>query len=130
MGKDQNSHDATFEATVHRTIATLPAPLAQACKGVVVMILDFADPETLNDLGITDPYDLLGLYQGVSLDRKSIHDILPEPDMVFLYRQPIFNYSQATGETLEDVVAHVTIHEIGHHFGFSDDDMDFIEQNS
>lgn len=127
---DRNALDAAFEATVRRTIAALPEPLAVACRDVVVMILDFADDETLDEMEIEDPYDLLGLYRGVSLDQKSVSDIAPEPDMVFLYRQPIFDYAEETGESLEDVVRHVTIHEIGHHFGFSDEVMELLEQQA
>lgn len=130
MSRPETALDAAFEATVRRTIAALPEPLAAACKAVVVMIIDFADDDTLADMGIDDPYDLLGLYRGVSLDQKSISDIAPEPDMVFLYRQPIFAYAEDTGETLEDVVRHVTIHEIGHHFGFSDEAMEALEQQA
>ncbi|MDA5192847.1 metallopeptidase family protein [Govanella unica] len=127
---DLTALDAEFEATVRATIAALPEPLASACKDVVVMILDFADDDTLNEMEIDDPYDLLGLYRGVSLDQRSINDIAREPDMVFLYRLPIFDYAEETGEALEDVVRHVTIHEIGHHFGFSDETMEAIEAES
>ncbi|MGY9002764.1 MAG: metallopeptidase family protein, partial [Rhodospirillales bacterium] len=72
-------------------------------------------------------YDLLGLYQGISLDQKSVSDPVPDMDMIFLYRQPILDYAEQTGEAVIRVVRHVLIHEIGHHFGFSDDDMERIE---
>jgi predicted Zn-dependent protease with MMP-like domain len=122
--------DASFEAIVRNTIASLPEPLAAACRDVIVMILDFADEETLDDMGIDDPYDLLGLYRGISLDQKSVSDVAHEPDMVFLYRMPIFDYAEETGDPIEDVIRHVTIHEIGHHFGFSDEAMDLLQSES
>jgi predicted Zn-dependent protease with MMP-like domain len=105
----------------------LPPEIAQAADGVVVRVVDYADRDVLRDMGIDDPLDLLGLYQGISLDQKSSFDIAREPDMVFLYRRPILNYSHETGDSLEAVVRHVVIHEIGHHFGFSDEDMEFLE---
>ena len=76
---------------------------------------------------LESPFDLLGLYRGVSLDRKSVADGTPHIDMIFLYRRPILDYWCETGEDLEHVVRHVLLHEIGHHFGFSDDDMHSIE---
>ncbi len=130
MPLDPHDIDALFQRTAQETIAGLPEPLRSACADVVVMIHDFADPETLQSLKISDPFRLLGLYRGVSMDRRSVYDVAREPDMVFLYRQPILTYARATGEILEDVVRHVTIHEIGHHFGFSDGDMEAIERKS
>ena len=79
-------------------------------------------------MGLESPFDLLGLYQGVDLTRKSFADQPAENDMIFLYRRPILDYWCETEEDLVRVVRHVLIHEIGHHFGFSDDDMDRIEQ--
>lgn len=76
---------------------------------------------------LESPFDLLGLYQGVDLTQKSIADPSPEPDIVFLFRRPILDYWCETGEDLEHLVRHVLIHEIGHHFGFSDDDMEALE---
>ena len=80
------------------------------------------------EMNLSSPYDLLGLYQGISLDRKSVSDPMPDVDMIFLYREPIIVYAEQTGEALERVVRHVLIHEIGHHFGLSDDDMRRIEK--
>lgn len=122
--------DAEFELYVRRTLASLPEEIAVAAAEVVVHILDYADRETLHNMGIADPLDLLGLYHGVSLDQKSSFDFAQQPDMVFLYRHPILNYAAETGDSLETVVRHVVIHEIGHHFGFSDDDMEWLEANS
>lgn len=119
--------DRRFEEIVRETIASLPETIAAACRDVIVIIRDFADEETLDAMEIDDPYELLGLYSGVSLDQKSVMDPATEPDMVFLYRDPIFNYANEMGESLEDVIRHVTIHEIGHHFGFSDEAMDILQ---
>ena len=80
-------------------------------------------------MGIDSPFDLLGLYTGVDLARKSVMDVSPMPDMVFLYRRPILDYwaESEEGETLGQIITHVLVHEIGHHFGFSDEDMEAIE---
>lgn len=76
------------------------------------------------------PFDLMGLYRGVSLDRKSMSDLPREPDMIFLYRRPLLDYWCETGEDLPHLIRHVMIHEIGHHFGLSDADMDAIEREA
>ena len=86
--------------------------------------------EVLDSLGIASPFDLLGLYPGVDLARKSVMDPSVLPDMVFLYRRPILDYWAEHDETLGDIVTHVLVHEIGHHFGLSDDDMERIEQDA
>ncbi len=80
-------------------------------------------------MGLESPFDLLGLYRGVALPLKSINDPRPGIDMIFLYRRPILDYWCDSGDDLFDVVRHVLIHEIGHHFGFSDDDMARIEES-
>ncbi len=108
----------------------LPAEFRQLCRDVVIRIEDFATEEVLDGLGIEDPFDLMGLYQGVSLDRRSVMDPMREPDMVFLYRRPILDFWAEGDETLGHLVTHVLIHEIGHHFGLSDDDMAAIEAES
>lgn len=81
----------------------------------------------LDDLGIDSPYDLLGLYAGVDLARKSVMDPGGMPDMVFLYRRPILDYWAEHEDSLGQIVTHVLVHEIGHHFGLSDSDMEHIE---
>jgi predicted Zn-dependent protease with MMP-like domain len=100
------------------------------CQDVIVRVDDFARDEVLDDLGIESPFDLMGLYQGVSLDRKSTADVPREPDMVFLYRRAILDYWAEGTETLGHLVTHVLVHEIGHHFGLSDDDMEKIEMEA
>jgi predicted Zn-dependent protease with MMP-like domain len=78
-------------------------------------------------MGLDSPFDLLGLYRGVALPLKSVSDPRPDIDMIFLYRRPILDYWCESGDDLFELVRHVLIHEIGHHFGFSDADMDRIE---
>lgn len=106
----------------------LPVEFRHTCGDVVIRIDEYATDEVLDSLGIDTPFELMGLYQGVSLDRRGTGDLPREPDMVFLYRRAILDYwAEAGDETLADLVTHVLVHEIGHHFGFSDADMETIE---
>ncbi len=105
----------------------LPGHFRKLCGDLVIRVEEFALDEVLDEFGFEDSYELMGLYQGVSLNRKSVSDAAREPDMVFLYRRAILDFWMEGGETLGDIVAHVLVHEIGHHFGFSDDDMEAIE---
>ena len=94
---------------------------------VVIRIEEFPDEEIEKEMGLESPFDLLGLYHGVALPFQSVSSPRTGIDMIFLYRRPILDYWVETGEDLYTIVRHVLIHEIGHHFGFSDDDMDRIE---
>jgi predicted Zn-dependent protease with MMP-like domain len=105
----------------------LPHEFRGMCAGVVIRIDDFATDEVLKSLDIESPFDLMGLYQGVSLDRKSVMDSGREPDMVFLYRRAILDFWSEGDETLGGLVTHVLVHEVGHHFGLSDADMEALE---
>jgi predicted Zn-dependent protease with MMP-like domain len=105
----------------------LPNHFRQMCGNLVIRVEDFPTDEVLESLDIESPFDLMGLYQGVSLDKKSVTDLPHEPDMVFLYRRPILDYWAESEETLGHLVTHILVHEIGHHFGFSDADMEGIE---
>lgn len=103
----------------------MPEAFTKHCGHVVVRVADFADDETLADMGIEDPFELTGLYSGVDLTRKSVSDALQLPDEVWLYRRPILEEWIERGDVgLNELVAHVLVHEIGHHFGLSDEDMD------
>jgi len=114
-----------------RAMAGLPDPFRRLAGETVVRVSEFAEDEVLDDLGIADPFELTGLYQGVDLSRRSVLDPTPGPSMVFLYRRPILDEWVERGDvTLEELVAHVLIHEIGHHFGLSDDDIDRIEDKA
>lgn len=119
-----------FEAMAGDAWAKLPADFRQMCGDLVIRIEDFAADEVLDEMGIESPFDLMGLYQGISLDKKSVSDSAREPDMVFLYRRAILDCWAEGEETLGDLVTHVLVHEIGHHFGFSDEDMEEIEASA
>lgn len=118
---------AELEDMARAAFATLPRRLAAHVHGVVIRVEEFPDAETCTAMRLESPFDILGLYQGVSLDRKSVSDSGTLPDMIFLYRRPILDYWVETFEPLQDVVRHVLIHEIGHHFGLSDAEMAHIE---
>jgi predicted Zn-dependent protease with MMP-like domain len=105
----------------------IPAEFRDLARDVLIRVEDFANAEMLGSLGIEDEFELMGVYQGVSLERKSVLDIAQEPDTVILFRRPILDYWADGDETLGDLVTHVLIHEIGHHFGLSDEDMEAIE---
>ena len=118
---------ADFEIMAAAAWEKVPPSFRELARDVVIRVEDFATDEVLDELGIEDPFELTGLYQGVSLDQKSVSDIPREPDMVFLYRLPILDEWLSGEEELGHLIAHVLVHEIGHHFGFSDDDMDDVE---
>ena len=121
---------ADIEALAYDALEVIPDILRRHVVNVVIQVEDFPDDEIMTEMELESPFDLLGLYSGVSLDHKSISDASATPDMIFLYRRPILDYWCESGETLRHIVRHVLIHEIGHHFGFSDDDMDRIEQDA
>jgi predicted Zn-dependent protease with MMP-like domain len=116
-----------FETVAAEVWANLPAQFREIVGNLSIQIVDFADRATLRHMGIPDAYDLLGLYHGVGLPFKSVGDLPYGPDLIFLYRMPILAYAEDEGEPVAEVIRHVLIHEIGHHFGFSDEDMDAIE---
>jgi predicted Zn-dependent protease with MMP-like domain len=120
-------HLADMEAIARAALKIIPEELRRHVDGVVIRVEDFPDRETELEMGLESPFDLLGLYRGVSLNHKSVTEIPGEVDMIFLYRRPILDYWCETGEDLDHIVRHVLIHEIGHHFGFSDTDMERIE---
>lgn len=107
--------------------AALPASFRDLAGDVLIRVEDFADENVLADLGIDDPFELTGLYSGVDLTQRSIMDPAPAQPMVFLYRRPILDEWIERGDVdLAELVAHVLIHEVGHHFGLSDDHMDAL----
>jgi predicted Zn-dependent protease with MMP-like domain len=121
---------ADFEQMAARAWDRLPGEFRQMCGDVVIRIEDFAIEDVLNELEIESPFDLMGLYQGVSIDKKSVMDVPRGPDMVFLYRRAMLDYWSEGEETLGHLITHVLIHEIGHHFGLSDGDMEALEEQS
>jgi len=118
---------AEMEVMAHEIFERLPQRFRQLCEGVVIRVDDFPTDEVLDDLEAETEFDLLGLFQGTGLPHQSHSDVARLPNMVWLYRRPILDYWAEHEETLGDIVRHVLIHEIGHHFGFSDDDMADIE---
>jgi predicted Zn-dependent protease with MMP-like domain len=119
---------AELEALAERALETVPAELKRHMGRVVIRVDEFPDEETEREMELQSPFDILGLYRGVALPRQSVMDPVAEPELIFLYRRPILDYWCETGDDLYAVVRHVLIHEIGHHFGFSDDDMERIER--
>ena len=120
---------ADIEALGRRALDTIPPRLKRHLGPLVIRVEEFPDEETEEAMGLESPFDILGLYSGVALPHKSVSDPRPGMDMVFLYRRPILDYWCETGEDLARLVRHVLIHEIGHHFGFSDEDMARIEES-
>jgi predicted Zn-dependent protease with MMP-like domain len=119
-----------IERIARDAIARLPGAFRAHLDHVVLRIEEFADQQTLHALGIEDPFQLSGLYSGRPVGSKSIDDSGTLPDMIHLYRRPLLDEWAEGGETLEALVAHVVIHEIGHHFGLSDDDMHALEEEA
>ena len=118
---------AEIEELAERALASIPRQLKRHLGRVVIKVEEFPDEEIETAMELDSPFDILGLYRGVALPHKSVSDPQPDLDMIFLYRRPILDYWCESGEDLARLVRHVLIHEIGHHFGFSDEDMERIE---
>jgi len=118
---------ADIDSLAREALDVLPPDLKKFTEGVIVQVEEFPDDEVCAEMELETPFDILGLYQGVSLAEKRIEASGGTPDMVFLYRRPILDYWCETGEDLAHVVRHVLIHEIGHHFGYSDDEMETLD---
>ncbi len=111
----------------HRVFAALPAIFTARCQGLAIRVLDFADDATLAEMEIESPFELAGLYRGAPLPTRGVADVTQHLDMVFLYRRALLDWWAEDAMDFEELVRHVLIHEIGHHFGFSDADMECIE---
>ncbi|HUD61779.1 MAG TPA: metallopeptidase family protein [Acetobacteraceae bacterium] len=111
-----------------RALAAIPARLAEHVRGVGISVEEMPDDETLDELEIESAWDLTGLYRGTPLTERSSGDIARPPDLIFLYRQPILLEWVETGEDLFRLVRNVLLHEIAHHFGFSDADIAALER--
>ena len=118
---------ADMEVMAHEMFERLPEHFRTMCEGVIIRVDDFPTEEVLDQLDAESEFDLLGLFQGVGLPQQSFGDVTRLPNMVWLYRRPILDYWAEHDESLGHIVRHVLIHEIGHHFGLSDDDMAAIE---
>ena len=110
--------------------AALPAEFRELCGDLVFMVQDFPDDDVMKEMELESEFDILGLFQGVDLAGREGGLHAPDSTFVFLYRRPILDYWVEHGETLGHIVRHVLIHEIGHHFGLSDEAMDAIEERA
>jgi len=114
-------------ALAEKALVAIPEPLRRHVRGIAILVEEFAEDAVLDEMGIEDPFDLLGLYQGVALDRQSVHAVRDDLDRIYLYRRPLLDAWVEGEDSLEDLIANTLLHEIGHHFGLSDDDMDRLE---
>jgi len=117
-----------MEALARRALSALPEPFAEHLNDVVLLIEDFADDKTLDTMGIEDPFDLTGIYEGIPITERSVDHSGTLPDRIRLFRRPILDEWAGSEDTLEHLVAHVLVHEVGHHFGLSDEDMHALEE--
>jgi predicted Zn-dependent protease with MMP-like domain len=118
-----------IEEIARAVLNALPAPFAGSLGDVVLLVDDFADDATLDSFGIEDPFDLSGIYEGVPLTERSVEQSGTLPERIRLFRRPILDEWSGSDDTLEHLVAHVLVHEVGHHFGLSDDDMHALEDS-
>src|SRR3569623_2065114 len=117
-----------FAALAEEAWNELPEQFRRMAGDVDLRVADFADEDVLDELEIEDAFELTGLYQGVDLSRRSVFDITPHRSMVFLYRRPMLDEWAERGDvTLKEMIAHVLVHEVGHHFGLSDEQIEAIE---
>lgn len=116
-----------IELIARDAFASLPKQFRDLCEGLVIHVEDFPTEEVLTTMNAESEFDLLGLFQGIGLHFRSGDEIAPMPNMIWLYRRPILDYWAENDESLGHIVTHVLVHEIGHHFGLSDDDMEAIE---
>jgi predicted Zn-dependent protease with MMP-like domain len=119
-----------IDAIARRALDALPSPFRESLGDIVLLVEDFADGETLAAFGIADPFELSGVYDGIPLTERSVEQSGTLPERVRLFRRPILDEWADGNDTLEHLVAHVLIHEIGHHFGLSDDDMHALEDGA
>lgn len=119
---------AQIEDLAHEAFDALPETFRKLCEGVIIRVEDFPDEDILEELEAESEFDLLGLFQGRGMAQGEAQSMTGElPNMVFLYRRPILDYWSEHEESLGAIVTHVLVHEIGHHFGLSDEDMERIE---
>ena len=119
-----------IEAIARAALRSLPPAFADHLGDIVLSVEEFADEATLADMGIADPFELTGIYEGTPLTEKSVEQSGGLPDRVRLFRRPILDEWADGDDSLDHLVAHVLIHEIGHHFGLSDDDMHALEDGA
>lgn len=119
---------AEMEVMAFAAFARLPKKFRDLCDGVVIRVDDFPADEIVDEMKLESEFDILGLFQGVGMPFRSVSDSSTMPNMVWLYRRPILDYWAEHDEALGTIITHVLVHEIGHHFGLSDEDMEAIEE--
>ena len=122
--------ETEIEAIARRTLDRLPSPFAESLGDIVLRIEPVADPDTARSVGLSHPMQLSGLYEGISLNHQSVNHSGTLPERITLYSRPIVAEWRSTPVSLEQLVSHIVIHEVGHHFGFSDDDMHALEDEA
>lgn len=122
--------EAEIDDIARRTLERLPSPFSESLRDIVLQVVPLADPETVRRLGLRHPMQLSGLYEGVSLNHQSVSHSGTLPERITLYSRPILAEWSSTRVSLEELVSHIVIHEVGHHFGFSDDDMHALEDSA
>jgi predicted Zn-dependent protease with MMP-like domain len=119
---------ARLYSMAHKGLASLPEKFKPFVETLLVRVENFADEEIIKNLKLTDKYDLLGLYRGIPLPLKALSSPRKLPDVIYLYRCPLIKYAADTTERVEEIVRYVMLHELGHHFGYSDHDLDWLDK--
>jgi predicted Zn-dependent protease with MMP-like domain len=127
---DRMPTDTDIDAIARATLERLPSPFRESLHDIVLLVEPIADTTTARGLGLRHPMQLSGLYQGIPLHQQSVSQSGTLPERVTLYSRPILAEWQSTRHSLEQIVSHILIHEIGHHFGFSDDDIHALEREA
>lgn len=122
--------EAEIDEIARLTLARLPSPFAESLRDIVLQVVPVADDETARRVGLSHPMQLSGLYEGISLNRQSVSQSGALPERITLYSRPILAEWRSNGVSLNELVSHIVIHEVGHHFGFSDDDMHALEDGA
>ena len=122
--------EAEIDEIARATLERLPSPFAESLGDIILQVEPVADTETARRLGLGHPMQLSGLYEGISLNRQSVSHSGVLPERITLYSRPILAEWRSTHVSLEQIVSHIVIHEVGHHFGFSDDDMHALEDSA
>ena len=126
----RNPSDADIEAIARRTLDHLPSPFTESLGDIVLLVEDLASAERVQRVGLRHPMQLSGLYEGIPLNRQSIQQSGVLPERITLFSRPILAEWRATRVSVEELVAHIVIHEVGHHFGFSDDEIHALEDGA
>ena len=120
---------AFLEELAHDAISTLPPPFREPATHIRLRVEDFPDETMVEDLGLDDPFELTGLYEGTPLTEKSVADQVTRPDVIWLFRRPILDeWAERGNVSIADLVGHVVIHELAHHFGWTDDQIAAIDR--